>query len=165
MGSRGGSLPARLFAPDKVEIHDLDAWREHAGPAGAQARAWLQEGTPAMPGPIAEALAHYADADEVYARPAHPTALPDGECCDGVFACLRKAGTTTFVARIVAPAEGGADLDLRRIAQATVAEARLRDVDSCAVVIEGDEPPDLGAVAAEIEARVEQAPKLFLIRI
>ena len=52
---------ARVFGPDREEIHDLDSWFTHAPPekglaqwrdrysAKEQAKAWLRGGSPAVP--------------------------------------------------------------------------------------------------------------------
>jgi len=118
------SLPARLFAPDREEIVDLDSWFEHAPPekglpqwkdgysAKEQARAWLRLGRPSMPGELYSAVAHFApDADEVYGRPEHQTCLDNYSRArqHDLFACLRRDGVMTAAVGIEAKACEGFD--------------------------------------------------------
>jgi hypothetical protein len=112
--------PARLFAPDQVEIVDLDSWFTHAPPEGLkdqwkdgysakeQANAWLRPGAPAVPDELWSAIAKLVrhEVDEVYGRPEHRTKLDDHPKSrqHDMFACARNNGTTVLVAGIEAKA-------------------------------------------------------------
>jgi hypothetical protein len=118
------SLPARLFAPDRCEIVDLDSWFVHAPPekglaqwkdgysAKEQAKAWLRVGQPRMPDELHSAVSHFVpDADEVHGRPEHQTRLDKYSRArqHDLFACLRRDGVMTAAVGIEAKACEGFD--------------------------------------------------------
>jgi hypothetical protein len=76
---------ARLSAPDREAIIDLDSWFAHAPPekgtaqwkdgysAKEQAKAWLRSGRPMIPEELWSAIAPLTgDADDVYGGPSTP---------------------------------------------------------------------------------------------
>jgi hypothetical protein len=111
---------ARLFAPDQVEIVDLNSWLVHAPPEGLggqwkdgysakeQANSWLRPGAPAVPQELWSAIAKLAprEVDEVYGRPEHRTKLDRYRRArqHDMFACARNNGTTVLVVGIEAKA-------------------------------------------------------------
>ena len=112
--------PARLFAPDRAEIIDLDSWFSHAPPEGLgaqwkdgysakeQAKAWLRAGAPTVPDELWSAIVKLApgEVDEVYGRPEHRTKLDNygRDRQHDMFACARRNGTTVLVVGIEAKA-------------------------------------------------------------
>jgi hypothetical protein len=134
------SPPVRLFAPDQVEIVDLDSWFRHAPPekrdvqwrdgysAKEQAKAWLRAGAPAVPDELWSAIAP-GEVDEIYGRPEHRTKLdmyPRARQHD-LFACARRDGITRLVVGIEAKAcedFGGIVADRAASSQASNKRAR-----------------------------------------
>jgi hypothetical protein len=114
------SVPARLFGPDREEIHDLRSWFRHAPPekgeaqwrdgysAKEQAKAWLRTGSPAVPDELWSALEPLVtdEVDELYGRPEHTTRLDRFSRArqHDLFACARSAGKTVLVVGVEAKA-------------------------------------------------------------
>jgi hypothetical protein len=137
------SPPARLFAPDRAEIVDLDSWFCHAPPekgdaqwrdgysAKEQARAWLRSGAPAVPEELWSAIANLApsEVDEVYGRPEHRTKLDKYSRVrqHDLFACARRNGATVLVVGIEAKAcEDFAGIVADRAASSAPSKQRAR---------------------------------------
>ncbi|MEA2170005.1 MAG: hypothetical protein QOF76_3305 [Solirubrobacteraceae bacterium] len=168
------TVPTRLFAPDREELFEIDAWLRYEPRERGVADVWMTTDGPAIPPELVDALG--VPADEVRARPGHPT----GAHTHDVFACLRQGGKTHFVAGIEAAtgdgfgpsvADTGGD-ELAKVlfgraddtlktqphrlwaaAVATIIEAQERGVPACALVIHqlrGDD--DVSAFAAAVEA-------------
>ena len=111
---------ARVFGPDREEIHDLDSWFLHAPPekgegqwrdgysAKEQAKAWLRSGSPAVPPELWEALSRFArgDVDEFYARPEHTTRLDKYSRArqHDLLGCIRRQKQTRLVVGVEAKA-------------------------------------------------------------
>jgi hypothetical protein len=135
-------LPARLFAPDRDEINDLDSWLLHAPPekglaqwrdgysAKEQAKSWLRSDRPRMPEELCSALSALAlNADEVYGRPEHRTRLDNYSRArqHDLFACLRRDGIMTAAVGIEAKACEGFDGTVAdRAAAASPSKKRAR---------------------------------------
>lgn len=112
--------PARVFAPDKTEIHTLEEWHAHAAPQDGeahwrdgysekeQARAWLRDGSPSVPEELWAALAPLvpseAEPDELFVRPEHPTPLdgPGHPHRLDLFGCARRDKETLLVIGVAA---------------------------------------------------------------
>jgi Domain of unknown function (DUF6946) len=137
------TVPTRIFGTDGEEIADLASWFDHAPPekgaaqwrdgysAKEQAKAWLRDGSPAVPPELWAAIAalDLGEPDQVYARPEHQTKLDDfaRKRRHDMFACARRGGETQFVIGIEAKAcEDFAGLVSDRAAAAPPSNKRAR---------------------------------------
>jgi hypothetical protein len=111
--------PARLFAPDEVEITDCASWFNHAPPergiaqwkdgysAKEQAKAWTRPGRPEIPEELWAAISGLTgEVDEIYGRPEHRTKLDDysKRRQHDIFACARRHRATVAVIGVEAKA-------------------------------------------------------------